>query len=150
MKLPNYVQVDQTNYKVVAIAASHNIMVERETLDNRLLGCTYDPDTGLFSGYKITLKTNKSYIMADGVDTIRISASIKTWDDQDASATFTDPILFVVDGTPRLVTKKAEGYYVDYKTTMPGTKQIYTQGDSFVLNGSVTVMVVEVEVEPGE
>lgn len=141
----NYAQVDLRNMKVVVIAQSQNIMVEVDELDNRLLGCSYDPDTGAFTGYKITLTTNKPYIMADGTETVRVTASIKTWDEQDASGVFTDPIMFIVDGTPKLITKKADGYYVDFKTAAAGTKIVRTQDDKFINQGSVSILAVEVE-----
>ena len=144
----NYIQVNLQTNKVVAVSSFPNLMVETESLDNRVLGCRYDPETGTFSGHKISLTAaaGKSYIMADGVDTIRITATIKTWDDQDANAEFTDPIMFVVDGVPKLVTKKTAGYYVDYKTTTPGTKQIATQDEKFISQGSVAVLAVEVDI----
>jgi len=142
--VPNYYQVDSNTNKVVAAAFSPNIMVETPTLDDRVLGCTYDPATGTFTGYKIMLTKDKSYIMADGAETARITASIKTWDDQDANDTYTDPILFVIDGTPKLVTKKPDGYWIEYKTATPGTKQIRTQDDHFIAQGSVSVLAVEV------
>lgn len=145
--MPNYYQVESSSLKVVASAYSPNIMVETETIDNRVLGCTYDPDTGSFTGHRISLSADKQYIMADGIDTVRVTATIKTWDDQDAAATFTAPILFIVDGTPKLVTKKAAGYYVDYKTAAAGTNQITTQDGAFFSQGSISVLAVEVETE---
>jgi hypothetical protein len=141
--MPNYMQVDSVSKKVVAEANSPNIMVEVEQLDPRRLGCTYDPGSGELTGYRISLSANKSYIMADGEDTFRVSATIKTWDDQDAE--YTDPILFIVDGTPKLVSKKTEGYYLDYKTVAAGTKSIKTQDDKFISQGSISVLAVEVE-----
>lgn len=143
--MPKYYQVDSQTYKVVAAAFSPNIMVEtNEELDQRKLGTTYDPKTGTFTGYKVTLTANKQYIMADGADTVRVTATIKTWDDQEAND-FADPIMFVVDGVPKLVTKKADGYYVDYSTTAAGTKIISVQDDKFIDSASISILVAEVE-----
>lgn len=141
-----YAQIN--NDKVTTVMETPARFVEIETIDYRLLGCTYDSETGTFTGHKITLALDKQYILADGADTVRVSATIKTWDDQDALSTFTAPILFVVDGTPKLVTKKAAGYYVDYKSTAAGTKQIATQDDKFISQNSVSILAVEVEEEP--
>lgn len=143
--MPNYYQIETNNMKVVASAFSPNIMLETEELDNRVLGTTYDPDTGMFTGHKISLSMDKEYIMADGADVVRVTAAIKTWDDQEAGSEFTAPIKFVVDGVPKFITKKAEGYYTDYKTTVPGTKTIITQDEKFISQGSISILAFEVE-----
>lgn len=144
-----YAQIGPDN-RVHTIMESSNKMVPLDQNDQRLLNTMYDPVTGEFTGYRITLTANKSYIMADGVDTVRVTATIKTWDDQDSSETFVDPILFVVDGIPKLITKKSAGYYIDYKTTAPGTKEITTQDDKFMGQGAASILVVEVEEEDTE
>lgn len=143
--MPNYYQLDAKTNRVIAAAFSPNIMIETDELDDRKLGTIYDPETGTFTGYKIVLSKDKSYIRADGADTVRITVSIKTWDDQDANSTFSDPIMFVVDGTPKLVTKKAEGYFVDYNTTTAGTKIISVQDDKFIGSASISILAAEVE-----
>lgn len=143
--VPNYIQVDSSSMKIVAEAFSPNIMIEVENLDARRLGCTYNPDTGKITGYRVILTTDRQYIRADGTDTVRVTTSIKTWDDQDANSTFSDPIMFVVDGTPKLVTKKAEGYFVDYNTTTAGTKIISVQDDKFIGSASISILAAEVE-----
>jgi hypothetical protein len=143
--MPNYYQVETTNMKVVASAFSPNIMLETVELDNRVLGTTYDPITGSFVGHKITLSMDKEYIMADGTEAVRVTATIKTWDDQEAGSEFTAPIKFIVDGVPKFITKKTDGYYTDFKTTVPGTKTITTQDEKFISQGSVSILAFEVE-----
>lgn len=140
----NYAQVNEQN-KVVAVAPSSNLMVEINSLDNRLLGTTYSAETGEFTGYKITLSADKPYIMADGADTIKITATVKTWDEKDAPE-YSAPIIFLVDGTPKFIAKKADGtYYTTYKTTVPGNKTILTQNTDVISNGQIVIMAVEVE-----
>lgn len=145
-----FAHIEESTKKVKGVSEAQDNILHIDSMDTRLLGTTYDPETGTFSGHKITLAADKQYIMADGVDTIRITATIKTWDDQDAGETFTAPILFIVDSVPKLITKKTAGYYVDYKTTVAGTKEVRTQDAAFISQGSVAVLAVEVEEEPVE
>lgn len=143
--MPNYAQVDSTTKKVVAVAYSHNIMVETVTLDEHMLGCKYDEESGTFSGNILWFKADKPYIMADGIETVRVTATIKSWNGKDSD--YATPIMFIVDGTPKFVSKKADGgYYVDFKATTAGTKTIRTQDENFLRQGEISILAVEVEV----
>lgn len=140
-----YAQVGE-NGKVHTVQDTPSRFVEIEYSDDRLLGTVYNVDSGEFIGYRITLSTDKTEIVADGKDTSTITANIETWDEQTGSS-FTDDVVFEVNGqqVPATVTDgQAIFEFASNETGSYTVKTVNTE-DIVMSNGSIEIEVIESE-----
>ncbi|HZG83824.1 Ig-like domain-containing protein [Paenibacillus sp.] len=133
-----YVQVSESGV-VHTIFDSPNKLIEvpAET-DSRVLGTHYVD--GAFIGYKIALTTDKPEIVADGVDTATITATVTTWDDQPATD-FADPIIFEFNGETQEVAPVGGVAEITLQSEEAESLQVVTTNGGYVIqNGSVEVL----------
>lgn len=132
-----YAQVQ--NGKVIAVTTGQSLMVELETKDDRLLGTSYVD--GQFVGYKAIMTADKTEMIADSVDILTLTITVKKWDDTPATD-FNGTITIDINASRKDLTVINGVATYAYKTSSQGVKNISTSnvaGFEYIAHGSLTI-----------
>ncbi|MFB6364413.1 hypothetical protein ACFCP7_10160 [Paenibacillus elgii] len=111
----------------------------------------YDEKTGKFFGIKVILSTNKEEIVADGKDSVIITASFQNWDDTPAD--YYKDLVMSINGT-RAVMKREDGAHkLKFSGTEPGIINITvtTAEDPHLMEASsLSVRFISNKINPAQ
>ncbi|WP_128893637.1 hypothetical protein [Longirhabdus pacifica] len=106
--MKSYAQVNEYN-KVMAVCNVPVNYVEVSSADDRLLGTTYDEQSGQFTGYRPVVAIDKEVIVANGNNTATVTCTIETWDGQEVESFDEKILLRVNEQQPVEITLNTEG-----------------------------------------
>lgn len=129
-----YVQCDD-NGKVFAISGINCDLIKVPEYNDNLIGATYDLETGEFTGYRVTLSSEKTRVRPG--ETAKLTITVLDWD-QKPSDYAGEFILRV--GQAREVVEIVGGFGT-YTLTIdePGTVTVTTPEEGFINTASVTI-----------
>lgn len=140
-----YAQIDDDG-KVFAISQIGCDLVKIDQYNPDMLGATYNPDTGEFSGYRVTLSASKRTIEVG--DTAEITATIVNWDRTPCE--YSGDVRFRM-GDTRQTVKASDGVAVlTYQAEIAGKVEIRTDNNDFINNESIMIEVEEPVTDPVE
>jgi hypothetical protein len=121
------------NGRVFSVAQLSSKMVEISSNDQSILGTFYNETDKKFHGFNITLTADKATILADGTDASTITATVNDYLGA-AAATFTDLIVFNVNGVITNVTPTNGVATLQVKSATAGALTVKTENAGYVMN----------------
>lgn len=137
-----YAQVNNEG-KVFAVSQIDCDLVKIDQYNPDMLGATYDPDTGEFSGYRVTLTASKRTIEVG--QSAEITATIVNWDRTPCE--YNGDVRFRINDAKQTVKASAGVAVLTYQANSPGEIEIRTDNDEFISNEYIMIEVTEPEPE---
>ena len=139
--MKNFADLDINNKVIGVKSVGDNYInpgnsIEIQNYDIKLMGTNYQ--NGIFQGYYITLRADKSTIIADGADKTVITARIYNYDDTSATD-FATGIIFDVNGTQQIIVPTNGEAAIEFKSSVAGSYIIKTAND-VMSNSEVTII----------